>query len=130
MFKKITVPVFITGFLLIVPIAQAVDEHHPEESAETSQSSKSTMISPDSTVSQATPNPPNSVKPGMGMMGNPKMMRQMMAGGKMSPGMMQGRSGMMRHDMMRKHQQVLNSLDLLDARMVKIEALLERLLKR
>jgi hypothetical protein len=89
---------------------------------------------------------PGMMKGGPGMMGNRGgMMRRMMMGGQqgggemMGPGMMKGGSGMMGqggghgmggHGMMRKHQQVLNRLDLLDARMAKIEAMLERLMLR
>ena len=93
-----------------------------------------------------------------GMMGNRGgMMRQMMMGnqkgsdaqsGMMGSGMMQGNSGPMGqggmmsqgmkgghghgmgHGMMQKHQQLVSRLDLLDARMAKIEAMLERLLQR
>ena len=63
----------------------------------------------------------------MGHGGN-KMMGQ---GGMMSQGMKGGHGKrMMGHGMMRKHQQVLNRLDLLDARLAKIETMLERLLQR
>ena len=64
------------------------------------------------------------------------MMRQMKMGSQQGGdgqggGMMQGGSGMMgQGGMMRKNQQVMNRLDLLDARMAKIETLLERLMQR
>ena len=64
----------------------------------------------------------------MGQGGGNKMMGQ---GGMMSRGMKGGHGkGMMGHRTMRKHQQVVNRLDLLDARLAKIETMLERLMQR
>lgn len=63
-----------------------------------------------------------------GMMHKMKMGSQQGGDGQ-GAGMMQGGSGMMgQGGMMRKHQQMMNRLDLLDARMAKIEAMLERLM--
>jgi len=79
---------------------------------------------------------PGMMMGGPGMMGNRGgMMRggssMMGQGGMMSQGMKGGHGkGMMGHGMMPKHQQVVNRLDLLDARMAKIEAMLERLIQR
>ena len=100
------------------------------------------------------------MKGGPAMMGNRSgMMRQMMMGGQQGgggmmqggPGMMMGQGGnkvmaqggmmsqgmkgghgkgMMGHGMMRKHRQVVNRLDLIDARLAKIETMLERLMQR
>lgn len=65
---------------------------------------------------------------GSGMMqGNSDTMGQ---GGMMSQGMKGGHGHGMGHGMMQKHQQLVSRLDLLDARMAKIEAMLERLLQR
>ncbi|MEA3274097.1 MAG: hypothetical protein U9Q81_02120 [Pseudomonadota bacterium] len=63
---------------------------------------------------------------GKGAMMDRKMMgcMQGMGGGMMQKGMMGG------HAMMQKHQQVVNRLDLIDARLAKIETLLERLMQR
>ena len=64
------------------------------------------------------------------------MMRQMKMGSQpggdgQGGGMMQGGSGMMgQGGMKRKQQQVMNRLDLLDARMAKIETMLEHLMQR
>ncbi len=76
------------------------------------------------------------MKGGPGMMGNRSGMMQggsgmMGQGGMMSQGMKGGHGKrMMGHGMMRKHQQVVNRLDLIDARMAKIEVMLERLMQR
>lgn len=74
---------------------------------------------------------------GPGMMGGGKMGRGMMGhggGGMMGHGggrtMGGGDHGMGGHGMMKKHQEVLNRLDLLEARLAKIEVMLERLMQR
>jgi hypothetical protein len=79
---------------------------------------------------------PGMMKGGPGMMGSHGgMMRQMKMGSQQGGdgqggSMMKGGSGMMgQGGMMRKHQQVMNRLDLLDARMAKIETMLEHLMQ-
>ncbi|MEL0586412.1 MAG: hypothetical protein AAES65_16200 [Candidatus Thiodiazotropha sp. (ex. Lucinoma kazani)] len=136
MLKKKMIPVVLSSLLLTSPIILAVDEHHPEEAAENTQGVPSVEKAPADAkvISSGT----MMMRPGMmsgqqsgdsqgGMMA-PGMMGQ---GGMMSKGMKGGQGkGMMGHGMMHKHQQVINRLDLLDARMAKIETMLERLLQR
>lgn len=138
MFKRNIFPVVLSGLLFASPFAMAVDEHHPENATEVAQDAPEQNAADDVVAVPSGMMMP--MNQGGGMMG------KMMAGGqKGGGGMMQGRSGMMGqgggmmshgmkggHDkgMMRKHQQVVNRLDMLDARMAKIEVMLERLMQR
>lgn len=151
MFKKNFVFVALSGLLLASPLVLAVDEHHPEKAAEVTQDALSMEKAPGDAVVA----PSGMMKPGMMsggqsaesqsgtmMMGRPGMMKggpgmmgnrsgMMGQGGMMSQGMKGGHGkGMMGHGMMRKHKQVVNRLDLIDARMAKIEVMLERLMQR
>ncbi len=158
MFKQNIVLVALSGLLLTSPLVMAVDEHHPEKAAEVTQDARSMekasgdaavapsgMMKPgmmsggqnaESQSGTMMMGRPGMMKGGPGMMGNRSGMMQggsgmMGQGGMMSQGMKGGHGkGMMGHGMMRKHQQVVNRLDLIDARMAKIEVMLERLMQR
>jgi len=137
MFKRKLVTTALFGLLFVSPFAMAVDEHQPESAAEAAQEDpRGASVAPGSVM-----------KPGMMSMtqGGGMMGKMMLGGQKGRGGMMQGSSGMMGHGggmmshgkkgghdkgMMRKHQQIVNRLDMLDARMAKIEVMLERLMQR
>lgn len=141
MFKRKLVSTALFGLLFVSPFAMAVDEHHPENAAEVTQEASGQEAPGDASVA-----PSGMMKPGMMPMtqGGGMMGKMMMGGQKGGGGMMQGGSGMMGQGgmmshgmkgghykgMMRKHQQVVNRLDMLDARMAKIEVMLERLMQR
>lgn len=142
MFKRKLVFTALSGLLFVSPFVMAVDEHHPESAAETTQEAAGQEAPVD-----VSPASGGMMKPGMMPMaqGGGMMGKMMMGGQKGGGGMMQGGSGMMGHrggmmshgkkgghnkGMMRKHQQVVNRLDMLDARMAKIEVMLERLMQR
>ena len=145
--------VALSGLLFASPLVMAVEEHHPENADEVTQDAPSMEKAPgDAAVASSGMMGAGMMKGGPAMMGNRSgMMRQMMMGGQQGgsgmmqggPGMMMGQGGMMSrgmkgghgkgmmgHGMMRKHQQVVNRLDLLDARLAKIETMLERLMLR
>ena len=68
------------------------------------------------------------MRSGRGIMGHGRGGKMDHGGGGMMGG--GGDHGMGGHGMMKKHQEVLNRLDLLEARLAKIEVMLERLMQR
>ncbi len=126
MIKKKFVPVALISLLFASPMILAEEAHHPEEGAATSAQTEPVAKAKDS--ESATP-----AAPGGMMMGGPGMMGGaggMMPGGKGGGmGMVGGKGGGMKgmHD---KHRKLVGRLDLIEARMTKIEFMLERLLLR
>lgn len=151
MLKNQLVPMTLSALLLASPLAMAEEAHHPEQSGEEA-APASTAVTPATEGSgdaaagtnPATTEGSGTMQPGMAGQGGGMTMPGMMGGmqgmgGGPGRGMMKGGQGMgckmhqgMKggHGMMQKHRDVLNRLDLIDARLVKIEALLERLIQR
>jgi hypothetical protein len=92
-----------------------------------------TNIAPETVVTgteAATPANPATSRPmqGMGMMHNGKGQKGMGGHGGMKHG--GGQHGKGKHDMHGKHEQVVKRLDMIEARLAKIEAMLESLVRR
>lgn len=151
MLKKQFVPMALSALLLVSPLAMAQEAHqahHPEEGAVTGKES--------TTASGEMPTSSGGMMGGSGMMGQGMMGSQQEAenppaGSSMGSGMMMGRRGMMGmmhggkgegmmgcgghgkgrgHGKQEKNQELIGRLDLLEARLAKIETMLERLLQR
>ena len=149
MHKNQLIPLALSSLLLASPLAIAEAPQPPETTAEGPASVATPVPAPTEAPGDAAPGSEPSATQGSGMM-QPGMSGQ--GGGMMMPGMMQGGPGMMGmggmmkggqgmgckmhqgmkggHGMMQKHRDLENRLDLIDARLAKIETLLERLMQR
>lgn len=142
--KKQLIPMALSSLLLAGPLAMAEEAHHPEQAGEEGAPAATAVAPATETSGEAAGGADPATTEGSGMM-TPGMMQKPMMGGMQGmgggpgSGMMKGGRGMgckmhqgMKggHGMMQKHQDVVNRLDLIDARLVKIEALLERLMQR
>lgn len=125
------VPMTLAGLLLVSPMAVAVEAHHPdEEGAVTAGESAEGVVAVETVETLdtvgTTDEAPSAEQPaatgGAAPAGGMMMGRGMGQGG----GMMakQGRG------VTQMHNQVMGRLDLLEARLAKVETMLERLLQR
>ena len=148
MLTKRFVPLALSSLLTASPLLLAEEAHQHGQAAPTVTAVGMPTGTPGNVAQQGTTSEPaddtdqgggmTQMRSGRGMMGGGKMGHGMMGhggGGKMDHGgggMMGGRGdhGMGGHGMMKKHQEVLNRLDLLEARLAKIEVMLERLMQR
>lgn len=152
MFKNQLIPVALSALFVASPLAGAEEAHHPEQTGEDA-ASATTAVTPTTEAlddaaagtDPATTEGSRTMQPGMSGQGSgmtmPGMMHKRMMGGMQGmgggpSGGTMGKGAMMHqgmkggHGTMQKHRDVVNRLDLIDARLVKIEAMLERLMQR